>query len=141
MEVSPVKILLIDDDIIDRTAIHRAFHQANLNYAIIEAVDGEAALAMLQGKGDICIEKPFLILLDLKMPKMDGIEFLTELRKDENFNDTIVFVLSTSNSEKDKKSAYEKNIAGYLVKNIVDTRLLNTIMMLHHFICEVEFPQ
>ena len=81
------------------------------------AVDGIEALALLRGvDGKTAIEPPFIIILDLNMPRMNGLEFLDELRRDPALSSAIVFVLTTSDATPDVTAAYAKNIAGYVVK-------------------------
>lgn len=117
----PLNLLLVDDDEIDRKAIRRAFSKLDIPINIVEASDGVEALAILQGAGDKdAPPPPFLILLDINMPQMDGIEFLQHLRSkvsDPKIRDAIVFILTTSEAEKDRERAYAQNIAGYLVKS------------------------
>jgi CheY-like chemotaxis protein len=84
--------------------------------------------------------RPYLILLDLNMPRMNGIEFLAELRSDPQLRSSIVFVLTTSNAEEDKVESYGYNVAGYIVKSEVGHRFVNLITMLGHFWRIVEFP-
>ena len=73
--------------------------------------------------------KPLLILLDLNMPLMNGIQFLEQLRSDESLKDSIVFVLTTSNDERDKMAAYEYNVAGYLVKSRVAVLIIRVLLL------------
>ena len=81
-----------------------------------------------------------MILLDLNMPRMNGIEFLTTIRNDDTLHNAIIFVLTTSNSEEDMVQAYKQNIAGYIVKNNVGQAFLDSISLLEHYWRVVEFP-
>jgi len=65
------------------------------------------------------LEKPYIILLDLNMPRMSGIEFLEVIRHDDALRDTVVFVLTTSKADEDRTAAYKKHVAGYIVKSDV----------------------
>jgi len=80
------------------------------------------------------------VLLDLNMPRMGGIEFLAELRADPSLRRTIVFVMTTSAAEEDRLRAYEKNIAGYVVKHRLGQSFLESISMLEHYWRVIEFP-
>lgn len=112
-----VQVLLVDDDAVDREAIVRAFDEARITNPIIMAGDGIEALAILRGSpARVALQRPYMILLDLSMPRMNGIEFLRELRDDPQLADSLVFVLSTSNSDEDKVAAYGFNVAGYVTK-------------------------
>lgn len=86
------------------------------------------------------VYRPFLILLDLKMPRMDGIQFLRELRRDKHLSDSIVFVLTTSNSDADKVAAYRHNVAGYLLKNDAGEGFVKLVELLKDYVVAVQFP-
>jgi len=84
---------------------------------------------------------PYLVLLDLNLPRLDGLGVLEILRSDAKLKNTIVFVLTTSDDEVDKMRAYDKNVAGYLVKNEhAGEQFLSMITMLEKFILTIEFP-
>ena len=136
-----VEVLLVDDDDIDATALKRAFRERNIANPIRRARDGMHALEVLRGQDEHeSVNHPYLIILDLNMPRMSGQEFLEELRKDYRLQSSIVFVLTTSNDDRDKMQAYEKNIAGYLLKSNVGEDFENLIELLDHYWRYVEFP-
>jgi len=81
-----------------------------------------------------------VILLDLNMPQMDGIEFLNELRKDKQLKRHIVFILTTSSDERDLCKAYEKNVAGYVLKSEAGENFMKLIQMMDSFIMTIQFP-
>jgi len=107
-----LSILLIEDDLIEIMKLNRTISSLKLNHKIIEAKNGEEALNILKGKNSI----PDLILLDLNMPKMDGIEFLNILKKDDILKYIPTIILTTSNNKKDMLDCYKIGIAGYLIK-------------------------
>lgn len=107
-----LKILLIEDDAIEVMKFKRVLSNLGLNYTIIEANNGEEALNLLNIKDQI----PNLILLDLNMPRIDGIEFLSNLKKNDKLKHIPAVVLTTSNNFKDLKKCYEIGIAGYILK-------------------------
>lgn len=109
----PLSILLVEDDDVDAMSIQRAFRNTPLAENIVRARDGQEALDVLKS-GDIA--SPFVVLLDLNMPRMDGFEFLQHIRSDDSLTHAVIFVLTTSQSEKDMLAAYKQHIAGYLVK-------------------------
>lgn len=113
-------ILLIEDDEVDVEAIQRLFAWRNIANPLYVASDGEAALRLLHGEGDAVVQQPCVILLDLNLPRMNGIEFLDELRRDEKVKDSVVFVLTTSNRDYDRVVTSSKYVAGYLVKGEAD---------------------
>src|ERR1700734_2385200 len=95
MRDSEVSILIVDDDEIDARAVERALRQQRIANPVYTAVNGQEGLAMLRGEGGRAkVPRPYLILLDLNMPRMNGLQFLRELRGDSNFTESIVFVLT-----------------------------------------------
>lgn len=136
-----VTILLVEDDLIDAEAIKRAFVKARIVNPLMILSDGLEALECLRGIGETPPPpRPYLILLDLNMPRMNGIEFLEELRKDEDLHDNVVFVLTTSEDDRDKLAAYEKHVAGYMVKANAGEDFMKLIGMLDHYWRIVEMP-
>lgn len=144
MKMPNISVLMVEDDEIDRMAVKRAFRDLNVTADIVEAQDGREALNILKGEdGYAQPNKPFLILLDLNMPQVSGIEFLKELRSpdmDPVHRNAIVFVLTTSMADRDIEQAYAYNIAGYLVKSDYDGGLASIVKMLTAFSQVVEFP-
>ena len=141
MDTSKVKILLVDDDELDRRAVIEAFSDKKVANEIIEAENGEEALEILRGtEGQSKLDQPYLILLDINMPTMDGHEFLNVLRDDPQLTSSIVFVLTTSQSEEDLFKAYKRHIAGYIVKSQAADDLFRAIGMLDKFMVSIEFP-
>ncbi|CAN5764250.1 response regulator [soil metagenome] len=113
-------ILLVEDDEIDAEMIRRAFRQHKLANPLIHVTDGRSALELLRGKPGVDpLPKPYMILLDMNMPGMNGQEFLRELRQDPKLTHSLVFVLTTSINPHDKLFACKKQIAGYILKQNV----------------------
>ena len=136
-----IKILLVDDDDVDVAVVKRAFKRQGITNELFVAHDGVEALAMLRGEDgyeQICM--PVLVLLDLNMPRMGGHEFLSELRSDVDLHRTIVFVLTTSNDQRDRDAAYDKHIAGYLVKSQAGKQLVKEIPLIENYLANVQFP-
>ena len=116
-----VSVLLVEDDEIDAIAIKRALTEEGLGSQIVHAVDGIEALECLRGQnGRDKLCEPLLVLLDINMPRMNGHEFLTELSVDPALDDTVVFVLTTSDDQKDREAVYEKYADGYILKSDLD---------------------
>ncbi len=136
-----VSILVVDDDRVDVMAIRGALEEHRIGNPIYVASDGVNALAMLRGEeGREPIPWPYIILLDLNMPRMNGLEFLKAIRSDERFRHSIVFVLTTSNDDQDKTAAYNFNIAGYVLKSEVGKDFMKLISLLKDFKFVVQFP-
>lgn len=136
-----INILLVEDDEIDVRSVKRAFQSLKIANPIVQASDGVEALEILRGEaGHATLARPYLILLDLKMPCMNGIQFLHEIRADPALRDAIVFVLTTSDDDRDKVAAYAKNVAGYLLKQDIGDDFMHAIRMLDYFTLSVQFP-
>jgi len=137
----PVHILLVEDDDVDAEAIVRAFRKQKIANPIVHVADGIEALAVLRGEdGQERLPHPYLILLDINMPRMNGIEFLQVLRQDKELERSIVFMLTTSNRDEDKLAAYDEQIAGYLLKTRAGEEFADLINMLNSYWRVVEFP-
>ena len=137
-----VNILLVEDDEIDVMNVRRAFKKNNIANPLHVAGNGIEALAMLRGEGaSAAIPKDRrLVLLDLNMPRMGGIEFLRELRADADLRPTPVVVLTTSNDDKDRVEAYNLNVAGYILKPVTLTNFIETMATLNKYWMLSEFP-
>lgn len=133
-------ILLVEDDDIDAEAMVRAFRTHWRNSPMTIAKDGLEALALLQGGGNRRLSQPYLILLDINMPRMSGLEFLSVLRQDERLKRSIVFVLTTSDRPEDKMAAYDYQVAGYLLKSRNGEDFRELIELLRSYGQIVEFP-
>jgi hypothetical protein len=139
-----INILLVEDDEVDVMNVKRAFKKSNITNPLYVAGNGLEALAMLRGQK----EKPpvipthrRLILLDLNMPKMNGIEFLQELRADPELKATPVIVLTTSDEDKDKIEAYNLNVAGYILKPVTFINFAQIMATLNNYWTLSELPQ
>ncbi len=136
-----IKILLVEDDEVDIMNIKRAFVKnkvINPLHVCGNGVEALRYLADLLANGE---QLPRIILLDLNMPQMGGIEFLAKLRKSEGLNDISVFVMTTSNEEKDKMEAYKLNVAGYIVKPLSMDQFINAVSTLKSYWSLCEYPK
>ena len=131
-----VTILLVEDDEIDVKALKWAFQKLKIANPLVVARDGVEAWEMLQ-----TISRPYLIITDINMPRMNGIELLRKIRESEQFRDSIVFALTTSNDEQDKIDAYHLNVAGYMLKTDMGTSFTRAIELIDNFWRVVEFPE
>ena len=140
--MKPVTFLLVEDDEVDIQAMQRTFARMRLANTLLIARDGVDGLDMLRGAdGRAALERPYIVLLDLNMPRMGGIEFLEVLRADPVLTGTVVFVLTTSAEERDRVAAYQKHVAGYIVKqDLGGEGLSKAIDMLDHYWRVVELP-
>jgi len=133
-----LNILLVEDDEVDVMNVRRAFEKAHVSNPLYVAGNGLEALDML--RGNTIPQERRLVLLDLNMPKMNGIEFLEALRADPALSSTPVVVLTTSNDDQDKIDAYNFNVAGYLLKPVTFSNFCERMATLDKYWTLVEMP-
>jgi CheY-like chemotaxis protein len=138
MAERPLNILLVEDDEVDVMNVQRAFERNHLTNSLFVAGNGIEALEML--RGNAIPKERRLVLLDLNMPKMNGIEFLEALRADPELSSTPVVVLTTSNDDQDKLDAYNFNVAGYLLKPVTFNSFCERMATLDKYWALVEMP-
>ena len=129
-EYSEVSILLVEDDDVDAMAVERALRQQKIINPLQRARDGVEGMKILHERG---VSRPYMILLDINMPRMNGIEMLTSLRSDPTLCDSVVFILTTSKSDEDVTSAYRKHVAGYILKQELCNGFLDVVKMLDQY--------
>ncbi len=136
-----VSIMIVDDDKIDIMALRRCFRALDIQNPVVEARNGVEALAQLRGtEGEGALPQPRLVLLDLNMPRMGGLEFLDEVRRDPTLQRTLIFVLTTSGALEDRNRCYDRNVAGYMIKHRDNRASLETVAMLQQYWNTVSFP-
>jgi len=133
-----LNILLVEDDQVDVMNVKRAFDRNRIVNPLYIAGNGIDALRMLR-ENEVPAGRR-IVLLDLNMPRMNGIEFLRELRADPQLQHTPVIVLTTSNDERDKIDAYNLNVAGYLLKPVTFVNFVEVMAALNKYWTLVEFP-
>ncbi len=126
-----VTLLLVDDDDVDVMGVERALKKLKIGNPIVRARDGVEGLSKV--RECTLARRPFLVLLDLNLPRLNGLEVLAEIRKDPALSSTVVFVLTTSKAEEDKAMAYQNNIAGYIIKSQVGDGVMRAMEMLHGY--------
>jgi CheY-like chemotaxis protein len=136
-----VKILLVEDDSIDVKAFQRAMSKLKISNPVTIARDGVEGWEFLQD----CVANnrentPNLVILDINMPRMNGLELLTKIRNDKNLHHLIIFVLTTSNDEKDKFEAFNQNVAGYMLKSDMGNSFIRAVELIDSYWRVVEFP-
>jgi CheY-like chemotaxis protein len=133
-----LNILLVEDDDVDVMNVRRAFQKNHITNPLFVASNGADGLEQLRG-GKIPRERR-MVLLDLNMPQMNGIEFLRELRRDPELRPTPVVVLTTSNDDRDRIEAYDLNVAGYLLKPVTFSNFCDVMTTLNKYWALVELP-
>ena len=138
MDDHSLNILLVDDDEVDVMTVKRAFAKANIANKVFVATDGIEALRLLRADGIPASRR--LVLLDLNMPRMNGIEFLREIRSDPVLQVLTVVVLTTSNEDRDRVEAYQLNVAGYLLKPVTFHSFADVMATLNKYWTLMEMP-
>jgi CheY-like chemotaxis protein len=138
MDDRALNILLVDDDEVDVMTVKRAFFKANITNQVFVATNGVDALEMLRSEAIPPGRR--LVLLDLNMPRMNGIEFLREVRKDPKLANLTVVVLTTSNEDRDRVDAFQLNVAGYLLKPVTFHTFADVMSTLNKYWTLMELP-
>jgi CheY-like chemotaxis protein len=133
-----LNILLVEDDEVDVMNVQRSFKKNNISNPLYIAGNGVEALEMLRN-GSVPTQNR-LILLDINMPKMNGIEFLRALRADPALRASPVVVLTTSNDDKDRMESFQLNVAGYLLKPVTFSSFVELMLALNKYWMLVEMP-
>ena len=138
MDERDLTILLVEDDEVDVMTVQRAFVKARIATPVFVAENGIEALRLLRTDGIPPSRR--LVLLDLNMPKMNGIEFLREVRKDPALASLTVIVLTTSNEDRDRVEAFQLNVAGYLLKPVTFHDFAEVLATLNKYWTLMEMP-
>jgi CheY-like chemotaxis protein len=136
-----MNILLVDDDDVSQEAVIRSFAKNGIDFPVVTAVDGQEAWEILNGQHvSKSIDRPYVVLLDLNMPRMNGFELLNKMRNDKELMSDVVFILTTSNADADRAKAYEEYIAGYMVKSFVGPKFKKLASLMSQYASSVVFP-
>ena len=138
MDDRVINILLVEDDDVDIMTVKRAFQKNNISNPLFVAHNGIEALELLR-KENIPSRRR-LILLDVNMPKMNGIEFLRELRADPALQQASVVMMTTSNEERDRIEAFKLNVAGYLLKPVTFQQFAEVMSTINKYWALMEMP-
>ncbi len=131
-------ILLAEDDHVDALTVTRALRDLHVTNKLYITRNGEEALAFLKDESN---DRPGIILLDLNMPKMNGIEFLQVIKKDENFRRIPVVVLTTSREEQDKLESFDLGVAGYMIKPVDYKKFVEVVRTIDLYWTLSELPE
>ncbi len=126
-----VNVLLVEDDDVDTENVIRALKKNRITNPLYTVTNGEEALAFLRNEGKYVdpaqFPKPGIILLDLNMPVMNGIEFLRIVKADDDLKSIPVVVLTTSQEESDRVESFQLSVAGYIIKPVEFDQFVNAI--------------
>jgi CheY-like chemotaxis protein len=132
-------ILLVEDDDVAAESVERSLKKGGIDIPILHATNGAIALEMLRDKS-LIRRRPLITLLDLNMPRMNGFEFLREVRSDPALSSLVVFVLTTSDAGMDRARAYQEHIAGYMVKSAMGPQFSRLSNLLREYAKSVMLP-
>jgi CheY-like chemotaxis protein len=128
-------ILLVEDDAVDAMTVKRALKEIKVANPVVHQTNGQEALDYLTGA-----DTPAIILLDLNMPRMNGIEFLKIAKKDDRLKKIPVVVLTTSKEDEDRVGSYDLGVAGYMVKPVDYTQFVEVMRAIHLYWTLSELP-
>jgi len=141
MNSTEVTILLVEDDDVDATTVVRGLTRADIRNPILRARDGIEAMEMLLGSnGKQKLLPPYLLLVDIRMPRLDGLGLVRRIRSNPMLQRTIIFILTTSDSDRDRAEAYDTHIAGYIVKSHAPDQFHGLARMLDYYLTIVTPP-
>lgn len=130
-------ILVVEDDVVDAMSIQRAFKEVRCPRSINIVANGKEALQFLDDKNN---EKPGIIILDLNLPIMNGVEFLRTIKQDHVLKRIPVVVFTSSKEQPDKLATYNLSIAGYMAKPAEHNRFIEKIRAIHTYWALNELP-
>jgi CheY-like chemotaxis protein len=137
----PIRILLVEDDDGDAKAVERTFLRARIANPIVRAIDGAEALDLMKGaNGHSKLQRPYILLVDLNMPRTNGLQLIQAIRADPELHDSVIFVLTTSNRTEDKESAHSMNVTGYILKESAGEDFLRLFSLVDSYWRIVEMP-
>ena len=131
-------VLLVEDDSVDAMTVKRSLKDLGAKSFLVRSTNGEEALEYLR---DVKNEMPCIILLDLNMPKMNGIEFLKIVKADERFKKIPVIILTTSKEDCDILESFELSVAGYMIKPVDYKQFVESMRTLHSYWSLSKLPE
>jgi CheY-like chemotaxis protein len=138
---APVTILLVEDDDIDAMTVKRGLAATRIANPLMRAHDGVEALEMLLGSnGKTKLRPPYLLLVDIRMPRLDGLGLIRAIRSNPALQRTVIFILTTSDNDRDLAAAYDAHVAGYIVKSNTRDHFIRLAQMLEYYLMIVSPP-
>jgi len=138
MKITNTPILLVEDDQVDVMTVKRALKEIHVTNPVVNRENGEEALKYLRDPKSV---KPCIILLDLNMPIMNGIEFLQVAKHEAQFKRIPVIVLTTSEEQQDKVNSFDLGVAGYIAKPVDYRQFVEVMRTIDAYWTISELPQ
>mgnify|MGYP001359646742 CR=1 FL=1 len=138
MKITSKPILLVEDDQVDAMTVKRALKELHVTNPLVHRENGEAGLAELRNPKS---ERPCIILLDLNMPIMNGIEFLQAIKRDADLRRIPVVVLTTSEEQQDKVNSFDLGVAGYMAKPVDYRQFVEVMRSINTYWTISEMPE
>ena len=132
-----MRILLVEDDKVDAMTVKRSLREIHVTNDVVVAGNGEDALQFLRQPN---AELPCIILLDLNMPKMNGLELLQIIKKDHSLKKIPVVVLTTSKNDQDKFESFDLGVAGYMIKPVDYQQFVDVVRTINLYWTLSEMP-
>ena len=137
-----INILMVEDDELDIEIFRRCMMKQRLINPLVVAGNGEEALEILRHTHPSkSLSKPYIILMDINMPRMNGLECIQAIRNDPELKEATVFVMTTSDDDKDIYNAYQLNIAGYMVKSTLGDNFINSVLLIDKYCTAIVAPE
>jgi len=141
MAPTQITILLVEDDDVDAATVVRGLSRAAIHNPLVRARDGIEAMDMLLGmNGKEKLPPPLILLVDIRMPRLDGLGLIRRIRTNQSLQRTIIFILTTSDNDKDRAAAYDAHVAGYIVKSSTPDQFHSLARMLDYYLAIVAPP-
>lgn len=141
MNSTEVTIFLVEDDDVDATTVMRGLTSADIRNPVVRVRDGVEAMEMLLGtNGKQKLMPPYILLVDVRMPRLDGLSLIRRIRSNKMLQRSIIFVLTTSDSDRDRAEAYDAHVAGYIVKSSMPAQFHAFARMLDYYLTIVAPP-
>jgi CheY-like chemotaxis protein len=141
MNSTEVTIFLVEDDDVDATTVVRGLTRADIPNPVVRVRDGIEAMETLLGtNGKRRLMPPYILLVDVSMPRLDGLGLIRRIRSNKMLQRSIIFVLTTSDSDRDRAEAYDAHVAGYIVKSSAPDHFHALARMLDYYLTIVAPP-
>jgi CheY-like chemotaxis protein len=136
-----VSILLVEDDDVDALAVTRGLTAAKISNPVVRVRDGLEALEILLGtEGKEKLRPPYVLLVDIRLPRLDGLSLVRKIRANKELQRSVIFILTTSDSDRDLTAAYDAHVAGYIIKSSIGDQFSRVAKMIEYYLSIISLP-